>query len=468
MIAASLEWQPASWLAPDRLAYSLGLFAGHSASSWQDDAGRLHAAQLAGPRARPDPRWRPATGPRGETVLFEGTLDNPEDLAERLGIDPGSTQDVIFAHAVAQWGDEADSRCIGDYAAVLVDRDGAIRMSRSPWAAPSLFFVSDGKAAIACSILRPIFAAGWPRRLRETQLAETLYWIENAGEAHWYEGVRRVPYGAVVHLTRNGVTTHEWYDPLALPQVTLPRDEDYVAQANRLLSEAVTASLRPAHKPAILLSGGLDSAIVADEMLRQLPDDARLRSYTFVPLAEYAGSARAGQFSSDRSHVEAFAAMHPRLVSSFCDNAGNDFDAYAQQFFAATDAGRPAMAINAAYHGPVAAAVKDGCDWVFDAAMGNNAFSNDGRWAYIEFARTGAVGRVVAHGARSSGGCPADVAAVAGAFGRPSVPSTLPQRHTQGSSRANARPDAGTHLAQAAGDRAIRPDPAREDRGHLP
>ena len=394
MIAASFQWQPAAWLDPLRLAPSLGLFAGHPANAWGDDDGRIHVAQLLGPRAKPNPNWQPGTGPRGETVLFEGTLDNRTELTGRLGLDPTSTQEAVFAHAVARWGDGADSRCVGDYAAIVFDRDGSLRMSRSPWAAPSLFYVSDGKAAVVSSIPRPIFAAGWPKRLRETQLAETLFWIENAGKEHWYEGMRRVPYGTVVRLTRHGVTTHEWYDPLDLAPVRFPHDEDYVEQANRLLAEATAAALRPACKPAMLLSGGLDSAIVADEMLRRLPGRERLRSYTFVPLAEYAETDRPGHFSNDRSRVKGFAGMHPRLDPTFCDNVGVDFDAYAEQFFAATDAGRPAMAINAAYHGPVAAAAKDGCDWVFDAAMGNNAFSNDGRWAYIEFARTGRWGEL--------------------------------------------------------------------------
>ena len=245
--------------------------------------------------------------------MFEGTLDNHADLTGRLGLNPGNTQEVVFAHAVARWGDGADSRCIGDYAAVVIDRDGSLRMSRSPWAAPSLFYVSDGKAAVVSSIPRPIFAAGWPKRLRETQLAETLFWIENAGDEHWYDGVRRVPYGTVVRLTRRGVTTHEWYDPLDLTPVRFPHDEDYVEHGNHLLTEATEAALRPARKPAILLSGGLDSAIVADEILRRLPDQERLRSYTFVPLAGYVEADRAGHFSNDRSRVEAFAAMHPRL-----------------------------------------------------------------------------------------------------------------------------------------------------------
>ena len=394
MIAAALEWYPNGWLDPARLAPSLGAFAGHHANTWTCPSLRLNLASLAGPRTKARAPWHPKTGPRGEIVLMEGALDNSVELARQLALAPETAPETVFAHAVARWGDGADACCIGDYAAVVVRRDGSIRMSRSPWAAPSLFYVTDGKAAAICSIPRPLFAAGWPKRLLEGQLADALYWIENAGAEHWYEGVRRVPYGSIVHLDRQGVRVHEWYDPLALPDVRLGSDEEYVERANSLLSDAVTAALAPAKQPAILLSGGLDSAIVADEMLRQLPDPQRLRSYTFVPLGGYDAATPPGTFADDRARVEAFAAMHPRLDPTFCDNEGGDFDGYAEQFFAATDAGRPAMAFNAAYHGPVAAAARDGCDWVFDAAMGNNAFSNDGRWAYIEFARTGRWGEL--------------------------------------------------------------------------
>ncbi|WP_394268978.1 asparagine synthase-related protein [Qipengyuania sp.] len=396
MIAASIDWTGAPWLDASRMAPSLGLFAGHPAATWHDGAGRRHAACLVTPRGRQPVGWAPQLGPQGEIVLVEGQIDNCADLAVMLGLPETAPQALVFAHAAKRWGDAADARCIGDYAAIVLDKDGALRLSRSPWAAPSLFFVNDGRAAAVCSIPRALFAAGWPRRLMQGQLADALFWIENAGDAHWYEGIRRVAYGTIVHIAPGGAERrHEWYDPLALPDVRRTRDEDYVGEADALLSEAVKAALRPARRPGILLSGGLDSAIVADEILRHRPPGDRLPSYTFVPLAAHAGVAPPGSYDDDRARVEAFAAMHPRLEAHYCDNDGIDFDGFAAQFFAATDAGRPAMAINAAYHGPLAAAARDGCDWVFDAAMGNNGFSNDGRWAYLEFARTGKWGELV-------------------------------------------------------------------------
>lgn len=390
MIAAAIEWNTAGWLDPGRMAASAGMFAGGRPALFSDagDVARRHCAQLAGPRD-PGPRgWRPFTGPDGEIVLIEGQIDNCHALAAALGVPSDCLPARLYALAVSRWGDGADARCTGDYAAVILYRDGSVRMARSPWSAPSLFWAGNNQAVAIASVPRLLFAAGHPRKLRATQMADLLYWIENADTGHWYEGVRRVEQGSVLHLGPEGERLVRWYDPFALPKQNLASDDAYLEAANALLSEAVEAALRPASKPGLLLSGGLDSAIVASEMMRQRPAQ-RLDGFTFVPLPEWQGRELPGQFNSDRSRVEAFAAMHPQLEAHFCDNRGLDFDSHADAFFAATDSGRPGQAFNAVYHGPIRAAAEAGCDWIFDAALGNGTFSNDGRWAYVEFARTG-------------------------------------------------------------------------------
>ena len=193
---------------------------------------------------------------------------------------------------------------------------------------------------------------------------------------------------SVSFIDRSGRSRiRQWYDPLSLPKVRRTDDDAYVEEANVLLGQAVENALRPARRPGILLSGGLDSAIVADEMLRQMSADKRLPSFTFAPLTNAPLSEPPGMFGDERAAVTAFAATHDRLDPHFAGEV--DLHGNLDRHFLAADTGRPALAVSAIYDGPMRLAAEAGCDWLFDAGFGNASFSQDGRWAYTEFAKSG-------------------------------------------------------------------------------
>ena len=393
--AAFTPSPPPRWFTPDRIASSLGLFAGEKAATHRTNGG--HFWQLAAPRLSPRDRtiqdaraWKPHRAQGGIAALLDGTIDNAEELGKALSLPVDSRAEALYCAAVQRWGGDADRHVIGQYTSIVSLPDGTLRLSRSPWNGPSLFWMARDGVRMAASIPRPFFAAGFPKHLKPNQLAESLYWIENHEGGYWYTGLNYIGHGTVVTLGPDGTaSTHRWYDPHDIPRIRLASDEAYVEQANALLEDAVRAALKPARKPGIMLSGGLDSAIVADEILRQLPDDRALHSFTFVSRADYSDTPAPGVFVDDRRLVEEFAQSHARLTPHFSDNAEYDFDGLYDKFLLASDIGRPSFAISTAYHGPAMAAASQGCDWLFHAGMGNSSFSQDGRWAYVEFTRSG-------------------------------------------------------------------------------
>lgn len=385
MIALGHSWADASWLDLGRIAPSLGLFAGHPASHAPLDRGM--AAQLAHPRAKPDPRWRPARGPDGSICLFDGWIDNRNELAAGIGVPPAD-EARLYAALVARHGTFADRLVVGRYAAIVIAPDGTLRLSRSPWGAPALFWAADADAAILASVPRVLFAAGHPLRLRPGQFADTLFGIEDAGEEFWYEGVHRVPQGAIVTLARGTSRTERWYDPHQLRPTRLGSDEDYVAAVDALLDEAAAAAVGPARAPGLLLSGGLDSGLAADALLRAMPPGAKLPCFTVVPASAEGHDRRPGIVTDERDAVCKFAAMHDRIEPHFIEDDGA-FDSMAEQFFAATSTGRPGQAAATFYHPAYRAAAAAGCDWVLSAFMGNDTISNDAPWAAAELFRGG-------------------------------------------------------------------------------
>lgn len=331
----------------------------------------------------------PAILPSGARVLFTGWFDNRTAVAARLGL-PDSDPATVYGHAVERWGDEAERHVIGSYAAVINRPErGEVRLARSPFSAPPLHFHQSPRMAAAASVPRALFALGLPAELDEERLAAHLHAAVIDRPGGWYKGIGALRLGTVATLTPAGVRLVQAYDSAAIPAVRLARDEDYVAQAEALLDEAIDATLPGFRQPATLLTGGLDSTLVASHLLDRLPTDQRLPSFTWTSEAGHGGRDSPFHFADERARVEAFAAMHPRIEPHFLDNAGTGFDDGMQDLFLLAGVAPSAIGLIYPYHGALAAARQRGCDLVIGAGGGNTTFSAEGRSAYTEFLLTG-------------------------------------------------------------------------------
>lgn len=316
-------------------------------------------------------------------MLFHGWLDNAAEIAAELEIDPTQPA-LVYAAAVSRWGDRADARLNGAYCAIVECADKAIRLSRSPWSAPPLHFANDADRAIVASVPRVLLAAGVPSELDPVKLADSLVANFTDEQRGWYVGTNRVPHGAIVYLAAGKFRCNRWYDPHAIAPVRFARDQDYVDAARVMLATATSKALDAAQKPAIALSGGLDSVLVADEVLRQIAPGQRLRSFTFRPDAAWDGHLTPDHYGDDKPFVDAFAALNSALDPAFTRNEGGGFDHRQNEMFAAMGIAPAYMNNYYVYHGVWQGAREAGCDWVFDAAYGNQTLSNDGRWSYVE------------------------------------------------------------------------------------
>lgn len=380
----SRTWGDPDWVAPIRAAQSLGLFAGHPADHCRDGADFF--AELPAPRARSRPGWRVPRSPSGSPVLLLGWIDNIDDLRAELGLN--GTPEQVYGAAVDRWGLDADRHVVGEYATLMVQPNGCIRLARSPWCSFPLFFHLGKHGFMACSIPRPLFAAGLEKRLRPEAVERLIAFEFQDGQQTQFEGLELVPGGRILTVTRDSWSTHEWYDPLAIPAIRFKRDEEYVEAANAMLAEAVGKTLQLVKKPAMTLSGGLDSSIVCDELLRQLPASQRLTSITFVPVPEWDGKTLPSLFGDDGPYVREFLRTHDRIDPIFVDNQDFDFLSFSKEMFLGGDAGHPSQVMGMVHAGVSVAARDAGCDWVLSAGMGNMTFSQEAPWAPAEFFRT--------------------------------------------------------------------------------
>jgi asparagine synthase (glutamine-hydrolysing) len=338
------------------------------------------------------PRWQPERTPTGRIVLFDGWFDNLDEIAELLGCDPSRGAAHVYGLACETWGTRADARIVGHYSAIVCDGDGsAMRLARSAPAAPPLHYCTlpktDG-ALVAGSVPTMLLAAGLERRLNPRKLVDSLY-NNTTGDESFLDGAFRVGVGEVVELRAQERRTSRWWDPLAPRPRLRGKPEDFVEEADRLLREAARCAVAGFDKPAIQLSGGLDSTNVAARVLQVLPPDQTLPSYTFTPLGGSPGLSPQYFFCDERPMVEAFAAMHPRIVPRFTDNADRAFDSNLDRMFMATGSAPPNLAITSAFDGLFGMAAQDGCDLLLSSDLGNFTISNSGVWGYGEYLRHG-------------------------------------------------------------------------------
>ncbi len=330
--------------------------------------------------------WRPSKLPSGKIVVFHGYFDNAIALAADLEAPPCDLSS-LYGLAVERWGDDADRRIVGEYCAVIVDPAcKRLRLSRSPLRAPPLCYFHDGRQAIVASVPRAVFAAGVEQRLNYNRVADSALLNFTDPEASWFEDVFRVPNGAIVELRpERRRVLRSFYNLQDAPPVQMASDTDYIARASELLDEGVKACLAGFRRPSVTLSGGLDSPQIAARVLNAMPTEARLPTFTFHPEDGYDGIVEDWMFGDERTSVQAFAAMHPRIEPHFTANEGYEHDYRWNDFFHLMGGAPSGLCNMYVFHGLFGGAAKEGCDVLLVSDWGNDTFSNAGHWGFVEY-----------------------------------------------------------------------------------
>lgn len=324
-------------------------------------------------------------------VLFAGHLDNGTEIAGMLGMSspaPGDTPALaaLYGATLQKWGSQADLRLIGEYAAIVINTaQDSLRLVRSPLRAPPLHYHVASERVFSSTVVGAIFACGVERRVNDSKLADMAFFNASNEACGWFEGVTRVPLGSVIEITPGTEAARQYYDIGALPRLPRMPIAERLEQAHALLAEGTRAALAGSKKPALMLSGGLDSALVAVKALEVMPPAAQLNTYTFVVEPGWVRHSYKNRIADERPLVEAFCAMHPRIVPQYFDNATRELDTRLTELFFATGSAPQGLANLGSYQSLWEAARRDGCDRVLLGEFGNMTASADGSWAYSEY-----------------------------------------------------------------------------------
>lgn len=237
---------------------------------------------------------QPVANEAGDVVaVVNGELYNYRELRAEL-VSKGHAfrgeGDVeIVPHLYEEHGEAFVERLRGMFAIALWDESRRrLVLSRDRFGIKPLYLAELGGALAFASELRPLLALGASAEEDEDALAgyAALGWI--SGEATGVQGVRRLLPGRVLVREDAAVRERRYWEPVP-PVNRVPLAET--------LGDAVRLHLRSDVPLAVLLSGGLDSSLIAALAARALDEPLRTFSVGFAE-AEY----------DERGHARAVAA----------------------------------------------------------------------------------------------------------------------------------------------------------------
>lgn len=215
----------------------------------------------------------PLAAPSGRILIADCRLGDRSDLAEALGIalDRYSDGDLIAA-AIDRWGSDAIGRFVGDFALASWNSASRSLLLARDHAGYKTLYMHRGPECIAFSTrLRPLLGlADIPDTLDEAAVADFLILNHGSPERTLYKAIERVPMGHLALITADRTELRRHWSPPAAGSAAWRSDQDVLEAARDVVDRAVADALRARGPATLLLTGGLDSAAIAESATRML------------------------------------------------------------------------------------------------------------------------------------------------------------------------------------------------------
>jgi asparagine synthase (glutamine-hydrolysing) len=247
-----------------------------------------------------------ATPDGGLVVILNGEVYNFVELRaelEALGHAFRTDSDTeVLLHGYRAWGEDLPRHLVGQFAFALADRARRrLFLARDRFGEKPLFVLRTPGYVAFASELRPLAALpDLDRRIDVAALGGYLSLNYVPGDQTLLAGVRRLPPATQAIFSAEGERVARYWEP---PQVVAeaPRDMDAALEEWRpRFDQAVRLAMRADVPVGILLSGGMDSALVAESAVRQ----GRLNRAYFLDFEEPEWSEReAARTVADRLGV---------------------------------------------------------------------------------------------------------------------------------------------------------------------
>lgn len=236
---------------------------------------------------------QPVISSQGNVIVWEGRLDNRDELAAQLAERPSTliTDSEVVAAAFDRWGEGSFARFKGNWAlSAWNQRNRALTLAVDRMAIKHLYYWIRDDAAVWCSDLESlILVAGGPFELDEEFVAGYFAYYPTPGHTPYRE-IRTVQPGQATQVRSGNVRQWTYWNFNPDARIRYKKDADYEEHFRHVFRQAVRRTLHAADPVLADLSGGLDSSSIvcmADDILAKGECTApRIDTYSNYDLRE--------------------------------------------------------------------------------------------------------------------------------------------------------------------------------------
>jgi len=256
----------------------------------------------------------------GLMLVFDGRLDNREELRRELGLAPEAIDTVSDSFLVLQawkkWGRRAPRHLLGDFAIACWSRSkNDLTLVRDPMGIRPLFWTRQDDLIGFATMPKALFAIpGVSQELSEERLHDMMCLLPMQGQATLFRDVNRVEPGELVTIETGRVCKEKYHSFSARKRMHFASDEDYLEAFRSEVERAVSCRLRSISGVASELSSGFDSSTVTSIAAEQLQiRGKRLSSYTSVPREDFDEKVLKGWYANEGPGASAVAERHENI-----------------------------------------------------------------------------------------------------------------------------------------------------------
>lgn len=203
----------------------------------------------------------------GCITLVVGLIGDAADLARKLGLAADAPMAQLGSAALSRFGADTPAQMIGEWSLLHWQPDGRLTLMMSAGCRDRIIYATVGpKIAVSASIF-PLARLPWVgnaidetsflRQLGRAELRATL------GSGTMYRNIRRVEPGTTVVLDSRGESITKCHSVFPEPSEWSGTFDDAAEEADSLLRHILQERLAHTPHPVGMLSGGLDSSLLA-------------------------------------------------------------------------------------------------------------------------------------------------------------------------------------------------------------
>lgn len=211
---------------------------------------------------------QPLVGSSGAVVVFDGRLDNREELLATLkdshNVSSSSPDPALVLAAYEAFGERFPEKLAGDFALGLFDpHKRQLVLARDAIGIRPLYYCRTGNTFLFASEIKALLAhSKVSPRPNDDILAD--FFLNNVRdqEITFFEGIFSLPPAHIALVSPRATIKRRYWDFDPAHRIRLGSFDEYAVAFRHLFEQAVRRRLRSAYPVAVSVSGGLDSSSI--------------------------------------------------------------------------------------------------------------------------------------------------------------------------------------------------------------